>query len=170
VPRAPRAHLHQDGTTAERTRILTAILLRHPFLLNEVFQAYSSLPLDPLLERLRTAMDAWAETAEPLDSEGLINHLTKSGLESEVQHVLAEAPMPLPACAALDAMPADATTGWWHIFGFLNVEQLREEVKLAQAETTRSFTAETWHRQKALVEALHKVMSGEPDGVGLVDA
>jgi DNA primase len=170
VLRAPRAHLHQDGTAAERTRILTAILLRHPFLLNEVFQAYNSLTLDPLLERLRTAMDAWAETAEALDSEGLINHLTKSGLESEVQHVLAEAPMPLPACASLDAMPTEAEAGWWHIFGLLNIEQLREEVVLAQAEATRNLTPETWHRQKALVEALNKVLSGEPDGVGLVDA
>jgi DNA primase len=170
VPRAPRAQLHQDGTTAERTRILTAILLRHPFLLNEVFQAYNSLPLDPPLERLRTAMDAWAETAEALDSEGLINHLTKSGLESDVQHVLAEAPMPLPACAALDAMPADATTGWWHIFGFLNVEQLHEEVELARADASRNLTAETERRLRALVEAFSKVRSGEPDGVGLVDA
>jgi DNA primase len=168
--RAPRAHLHQDGTTAERTRILTALLLRHPFLLNDVFQAYSSLPLDPLLERLRTAMDAWADTAEALDSEGLINHLTKSGLESDVQHVLAEAPMPLPACASLDAMPAEAEAGWWHIFGLLNIEQLREEVALAQAEAARNLTPETQNRQKALVEALKKVLSGEPDGVGLVDA
>jgi DNA primase len=170
VLRAPRAHLHQDGTTAERTRILAAILLRHPFLLNEVFQAYSNLPLDPPLERLRTAMDAWAETAAALDSAGLIDHLTKSGLESEVRHVLAEAPMPLPACASLEAMPAEAEAGWWHIFGLLNIEHLREEVVLAQAETVRNLTPETWRRQKALVEALNKVLSGEPDGVGLVDA
>jgi DNA primase len=78
--------------------------------------------------------------------------------------------MPLPACASLDAMPAEAEAGWWHIFGLLNIEQLREEVVLAQAEATRNLTPETWHRQKALVEALNKVLSGEPDGVGLVDA
>jgi DNA primase len=168
--RAPRAHLHQDGTVPERTRILTAILLRHPFLLNEVFQAYASLTLDPPLARLRDALDLWIESADTLDSGPLIDHLTKSGLDSEVRHVLAEAPMPLPACASLDTMPADAQAGWWHIFGFLNVEHLREEVLLAQADATRNLTPETQHRQQALAEALNKVRSGEPDGVGLVDA
>ena len=78
--------------------------------------------------------------------------------------------MPLPACASLDAMPAEAEAGWWHIFGLLNIEQLREEVALAQAEAARNLTPETQNRQKALVEALKKVLSGEPDGVGLVDA
>jgi DNA primase len=169
-PRTPRAQLHQDGTASERTRILTAILLRHPFLLNEVFQAYSALPLDPPLTRLRNAMDAWSQKSEALDSAGLMDHLTESGLESEIQHVLAEAPMPLPACASSDAMPAEAESGWWHIFGFLNVEHLREEVLSAQADAARNLTTETWRRQKALVEALQKVRSGEPDGVGLVDA
>jgi len=67
-------------------------------------------------------------------------------------------------------MPAEAEAGWWHIFGFLNVEHLREEVVLAQADATRNLTPETQLRQKALVEALNKVLSGEPDGVGLVDA
>ena len=168
--RAPRAQLHHDGTASERTRILTAILLRHPFLLNDVFQAFAALPLDPPLTRLRSAMDAWSQTAEALDSAGLMDHLTKSGLESEIQHVLAEAPMPLPACAGSDAMPAEAESGWWHIFGFLNVEHLREEVALARADADRNLTAETERRLRALIEAFNKVRSGEPDGVGLVDA
>jgi DNA primase len=168
--RAPRAHLHQDGTASERTRILTAILLRHPFLLNEVFQAYSALPLDKPLARIRSAMDVWSQNAETLDSAGLMDHLTKSGLESEIQHVLAEATMPLPACAGSDAMPAEAEAGWWHIFGFLNVEHLREEVVLARADADRNLTADTERRLRALVEAFNKVRSGEPDGVGLVDA
>jgi DNA primase len=162
--------LHHDGTASERTRILTAILLRHPFLLNDVFQAFAALPLDPPLTRLRSAMDAWSQTAEALDSAGLMDHLTKSGLESEIQHVLAEAPMPLPACANSDAMPAEAESGWWHIFGFLNVEHLREEVALARADADRNLTAETERRLRALIEAFNKVRSGEPDGVGLVDA
>jgi DNA primase len=168
--RAPRAHLHRDGTASERTRILTAILLRHPFLLNEVFQAYNALPLDTPLARLRSAMDSWSQNSETLDSAGLMDHLTKSGLESEIQHVLAEATMPLPACAGSGAMPAEAEAGWWHIFGFLNVEHLREEVVLARADADRNLTADTERRLRALVEAFNKIRSGEPDGVGLVDA
>jgi DNA primase len=169
-PRIPRPVLHQDNTTSERARILTAILLRHPFLLHDVGQAYNALPVDPALARLREAIEDWAESAETLDSAGLMDHLTKSGFELDVQHVLAVAPMPLPACASSDAMPAEAESGWWHIFGFLNEELLREEVALAEADAARNLTPETWRRQKALVEALAKIRSGEPDGVGVFDA
>jgi DNA primase len=169
-PRIPRPVLHQDNTASERTRILTAILLRHPFLLNDVASAYNSLAMDATLLRLRDSIEHWASAAETLDSAGLMDHLTKSGFEHDVEHVLAGAPMPLPACASVEAMPAEAESGWWHIFGFLNEELLREEVALAQAEAARNMTPETWRRQKALVEALAKIRSGDPDGVGVVDA
>jgi DNA primase len=168
--RAPRPLLGQDTTTTERTRILTAILLRHPFLLNDVSQAYSALPLDPVLTRLRDAIEHWAEDAVTLDSAGLTDHLTKSGYQHDVAYVLAGSPMPLPACASEKAMPAEAESGWWHIFGFLNVEHLREEVALARADATRNLTSDTQRRLAALSEAFNKVRSGEPDGVGFVDA
>jgi DNA primase len=168
--RVPRPLLRPDDTATERARILTAILLRHPFLLHDVGHAYNALPTDPPLARLRDAMESWAETAETLDSAGLMDHLTKSGFEHDVQHVLTASSMPLPACASSGAMPAEAEAGWWHIFGFLNEKLLSEEVALAQAETARNLTPETWRRQKALVEALAKVRSGEPDGVGPADA
>ncbi len=168
--RIPRPVLHQDSTTSERARILTAILLRHPSLLHDVAQAYNMLPMDPPLARLREAIEDWSESAEALDSPDLIDHLTKSGLEENVQHVLAGAPMPLPACACPEAMPAEAEAGWWHIFGFLNVEHLREEVALARADATRNLTPDTQRRLTALSEAFNKVRSGEPDGIGLIDA
>jgi DNA primase len=169
-PRIPRPVLHQDNSTSERARILTAILLRHPFLLHDVAQAYNALPMDPALTRLRDAIEHWSESAETLDSAGLMDHLTKSGFERDVQHVLAVAPMPLPACASVEAMPAEAESGWWHIFGFLNVEHLREEVALAKADADRNFTPDTQRRLMALSEAFNKVRSGEPDGIGFADA
>jgi DNA primase len=169
-PRIPRPVLRQDNATSERARILTAILLRHPFLLNDVAQAYNALPIDSALTRLRDAIEHWASTAETLDSAGLMDHLTKSGFEHDVQYVLAGAPMPLPACASTGAMPAEAESGWWHIFGFLNVEHLREEVALAEADATRNLTPDTQRRLTALSEAFNKVRSGDPDGVGFADA
>ncbi|HEX3576008.1 MAG TPA: DNA primase, partial [Rhodopila sp.] len=94
--RPPRPILLQDNTTTERARILTAILLRHPFLLNDVGHAYAGLSMGAALVRLRNAIEDWAESAETLDSAGLMDHLTKSGFEHDVQHVLAATPMPLP--------------------------------------------------------------------------
>jgi DNA primase len=168
--RLPRPLLAADNTTIERARILTAILLRHPFLLTDVAQAYGALPMTPPLARLRNAIEIWAEDAETLDSAGLMNHLTKSGFKHDVENILAPDPMPLPACASEQAMPAEAESGWWHIFGFLNVEHLREEVALAEADATRNLTPDTQRRLMALSEAFNKVRSGEPDGIGFVDA
>ena len=55
----------------ERARILTAILLRHPFLLHDVGHAYNALPIDPALARLREAIEIWAESAETLELDWL---------------------------------------------------------------------------------------------------
>ena len=168
--RPPRPIPRADGAASERSRILTAILLRHPYLLNDVGHAYSRLALEPPLSRVRNAIEDWAEIAETLDSAGLMDHLTKSGFEHDVQQALAASAMPLPDCASSDAMPAEAEAGWWHIFGFLNEDLLREEVASAESDAARNLTPETWRRLKALVEALAKIRSGEPDGVGVGDA
>jgi DNA primase len=158
------------STAREWSRILTAILLRHPFLLHEVHNAYATLMLNGALSRVRDILLRWAETAETLDFAGLTDHLTKSGYNSEIEQVLAVGAMPLPECAATTAMPADAEAGWWHFFGFLNVEHLREEVALAKMDADRNLTADTQRRLSALRQALIRVESGEPDCVELLNA
>jgi DNA primase len=158
------------STAREWSRILTAILLRHPFLLHEVHNAYATLTLDGALSRVRDILMRWSETAETLDFASLTDHLTKSGYNSEIEQVLAVGAMPLPECAATTAMPADAETGWWHFFGFLTVEHLREEVALAKMDADRNLTADTQRRLSALRQALIRVESGEPDGVELLNA
>ena len=60
-----------------------------------------------------------------------------------------------------------AGAGWWHIFGFLNVEQLRAEVEAARGDFDREMTRENQNRLTARVEALLKVQRGEPDGIEL---
>ncbi len=169
APRPPVARPRPDTgqTTNERARILTAILLRHPALLHDVEHAYTGLALDPRLARLRDAIVAWAEATDLLDSQGLMDHLTVSGLGDDVEAVLSARPVPLPACAGPDAMPAEAETGWWHIFGFLNVEHLRQEVAMAEVALARDMTVENQARHRALKEALLKVQSGETDGVDI---
>jgi len=164
---APRPLLSADGTGTERARILTAILLRHPALLPDVDHAYAAIELAPELSRLRDAIQVWANGTDVLDSQALMSHLTISGLQAEADQVLAATPVPLPACAAVEAMPAEAHEGWWHIFGFLSLERLREEVKLAEIDAARNLTPETQSRAVARKAALNRVMAGEPDGVEL---
>jgi DNA primase len=166
-PPPPRPTPSDDGTVRERTRILTAILLRHPGLWHDVGHAFDAVALPDGLRTLRDAMRDWAENSQTLDSEGMMDHLTRSGLAGVVESVLASAPVPLPECAGPGAMPAEAEAGWWHIFGFLNVEQLRQEVRQSQDLLAREMTAENLARHQALTEALLKVEKGETDGVEL---
>jgi DNA primase len=156
-----------DAVATERARILTAILLRHPMLLRDVEHAYDGLDLPASLAALRTALCNWADTTDVLDSQALMSHLTISGLHAEAEQALAAVPVPLPACASLAAMPAEAEAGWWHIFGFLNVQRLGEEVALAEAACAQDLTPQSQNRLLALKAALNKVNSGEPDGVDL---
>jgi DNA primase len=163
----PRPSPAADTVAVERCRILTAILLRHPMLLRDVEHAYVGLDLPNPLATLRTALQEWAEAAEILDSQALMTHLTNSGLQAEADQALARGPVPLPACASSAAMPAEAAAGWWHIFGFLNVQRLGEEIALAEAVCAQELTAQNQNRLLALKAALNKVNSGEPDGVDL---
>jgi DNA primase len=156
-----------EQRNVERLRILTAILLRHPMLLRDVEHAYVGLDLPTPLATLRTALQDWVEAAEILDSPALMTHLTNSGLQAEADQALARGPVPLPACASSVAMPAEAAAGWWHIFGFLNVQRLGEEIVLAEAACAQDLTAQSQNRLLALKAALNKVNSGEPDGVDL---
>jgi DNA primase len=169
-PRFVRVPIDQAATATEWSRILTAILLRHPFLLHDVHNAYVTLPLDGPLARLRDTLIAWSDGAETLDSEELIAHLTKSGCIADLEQVFAVGALPLPPSVSPSAMPADAEAEWWHFFGFLNVERLREEVDLAKIEADRNLTDETVRRLSALRQALLRVESGEPDHGGLVEA
>jgi len=161
----PRPPTNAPAIAAERARILTAILLRHPGLFHDVEHAYAGLDLDPPLAQLRDAIGDWAIHAEVLDSEALIDHVTKLGLHLEIERILAGTPIPLPACASSSAMPAEAEEGWWHIFGFLNVDRLREEVDLARQEMAKGLTGETQRRLERLKDALNKVCAGEADGL-----
>jgi DNA primase len=168
---APRPVPNADRTVAERMRVLTAILLRHPNLLRDVEHAYEALVLLPPLDRLRHALLDWAHggghAADVLDSEALMSHLTVSGIAAEAEQALAAVPVPLPSCASRAVMPAEAEAGWWHIFGFLSVERLREEVAMAEVALARDMTPENQNRLRARKEALIKVQSGEPDGIDL---
>ena len=79
-----------------------------------------------------------------------MTHLTNSGLQAEADQVLATVPVPLPACASSAAMPAEAEAGWWHIFGFLNVQRLGEEIALAEAVCAQDLTHQSQNRLLAL--------------------
>lgn len=162
VPRFQRPTPGHGTAAAERARALVAILLQHPSLLPDVEEAFATIDLPPALTRLRDAILQWSQTAEVLDSAGLMSHLTHSGLAADVAQALSVVPIPLPGCAAADAMPADAGAGWWHFFGLMNPERLDEEVEAARAAFAAKADEAAQRRLIVLTAARAAVLRGEP--------
>ena len=156
-----RTRFTAAAASAERERILTAILLHHPDLLHDVDHAFAELALPEPLDRLRATLLNWSETADVLDSEALITHLLRSGLATEVAQALSAVPVPLPACAAPNAMPAEAEAGWWHIFGLMHRGRLEDEVAAASQAFAKHGDEATQRRLIALCAARDKLRRGE---------
>ncbi len=163
VPVRPIRTGGAETTQAERARCLVAILLRHPDLLRDTEEAFTTLDLPPNLSRLRDEM-LHAVEAGVLDSVALLAHLTSSGAADEAAQVLSAHSMPLPACARPDAMPAEAEAGWWHIFGLMHVASLQEDVVAAGRDFAASPTTATQDRLIALTKALENLTESQsPD-------
>lgn len=130
-----RRQVAPEATTAERARLLTGILLRHPRLLRDTEEAFASLDLPPELARLRDEILHFADHGA-LDSDTLLAQLQASGTAEDTARVLSAA-MPLASSARSDAMPAEAEAEWWHIFGLMHRARLEDEV----AAASRAFAA-----------------------------
>lgn len=159
--RLPRPAILEGPVRAERARMLFAILLRHPWLLPQVEEAVGLLDLpDGPATHLRAAILAWQGDAERLDSEGLIAHLAKCGLEDAVAWALV--PAGLPLAARPEALPGEVEEGFWHFF-----LRLRGEADLIEdQQEARRILAETndpaaQRRLILLTEALDAVRRGE---------
>jgi DNA primase len=162
-PAPARPKPSEGGVSDERARVLTAILLRKPELLADVEHAYAALIMPSWLDRLRHALQDWAQATEALDSSGLMTHLHAVGLAAEAAQALSAVPVPLPACASINAMPAEAEAGWWHIFGLMNRGRLQEEVAQAERDFVARADESAQSRLIGLVRARNELMQSEQD-------
>ncbi|HYZ63770.1 MAG TPA: toprim domain-containing protein, partial [Acetobacteraceae bacterium] len=150
--RVVRREVHPESTQAERARLLTGILLRHPALLRDVEEAYAALELPAELAGLREQILGVADH-NMLDSGTLLAHLQHSGTAEDAARVLSAA-MPLAASARPTAMPAEAEAEWWHIFGLMHRTRLEAEVDAARRAFAASPDQASQRRLIALCTAL----------------
>ncbi|TLU73982.1 DNA primase [Lichenicoccus roseus] len=171
---AIRRPVDGSGVRAERSRILTAILLRHPELLHDVEEAYCGLELPDGLRQVREHVIAWASTiggdddapgpgvgAPALDSQALIDHLTLAGLSTQLDAVLGRQPLPLAEQVDAGDMPAEVEARWWHYFGLLNFERLEQEMQAALRQWVERNDEPSHRRLRALSEACSALRVGE---------
>ena len=116
------------------------------------------------LDRLRAALVGLAANADTLDSASVMTHLTHSGLAADAAQAVSAVPLPLPACAAEGAMPAEAETGWWHFFGLVRgAKRLEAEVAATERELAQHCTERAQSRHIALCTALNNLRRGEQE-------
>jgi DNA primase len=163
----PRPSLHADTANAARAHMLTAILLRHPYLLHGLEEAYGALALPEDMERLRGAVLAHlhhhenaADPPVPLDSDALINHLQTLGLTAELHSALEAT----PSCARRQSQPAEAEAGWWHFYGLMHREGLESAVSAARQFYEQTQDAAAFSRLNALCIARDRLRRGEQWG------
>ncbi len=149
-----------EAASSERARALVAILLRHPFLLPEIEEAFGGLDLPDALATLRSAILHWSAAAQVLDSKALITHLHEVGMAAQAAHTLSASPVPLPVCASEAAMPAEAAAGWWHFFGLMDPGRLENEVANASLAFAQRADAASQRRLVALCTARDALRGG----------
>jgi DNA primase len=167
----PRAPPEAGNTRLEQARCLLAIMLAHPWLLNEVEEAFALLELPHgLASALQAALLAWhADRAltEVLDGETtllesaeLMTHLHATGLDEAREWVMRATG--LPREASPDAQPGEALDGWWHFFGFLRGEgALVEDLVAAGRDLVAANDAAAQARVIRLSQALSALRRGE---------
>ena len=173
--------VRQEAVRRERLRILTAILLRHPELLPDVEEAFCTLDLPDDLRPLREHMVGWAahahapgarfdeagitqagdHAAPPLDSQALMDHLTRTGLSAQIGAVLGAGSLPLAEQVEPSDMPAEVEARWWHFFGLLNFDRLVQERDAAVREWDQHKDALSARRMEALCKVCAALRGGE---------
>ena len=159
----PRPPIDPAIAHRRRARLLTGLLIAHPHLLPLLEEAFGLLALPQECARLRAAMGAWLASAETLDSEHLLNHLTQSGLGDEAAQVLAGIPRPGTGTDT-STTGADALQSLWYgIYGLMNLDWLRQQCEEQRLRFEQDPTPENNTRLRALVEARYRAERGEAD-------
>lgn len=134
--RVPRPVIDPAAADAQRSRILTVILLNHPQLLPDMEEAFALIDLPEDCALLREAFSAYlAERTHPeneaklqtgnetLDLQSLLTHLQKTALGAVATRIMQAAP--LPAGAVAGASLAEAADLWWEMFGLMRSSRLK---------------------------------------------
>ena len=159
--RVARPALVPPAIRAAQARILLAILLRHPWLLSQIEEAFSLLDLPEGPARaLQTSILSWRMDETRLDSQALLSHLATEGLADAAAWALgAEA---LPQAARPDALPREVEEGFWHFFLRLRGEAaLLEDQKAAAESFAATNDPAAQQRLIRLTEALGALRRGE---------
>jgi len=131
-------------------RLLLAILINHPNLLDETSDDLASLELKEVRfhEMRDTILRFYAEGA--LNEINLKDYLIREGFESEVDAILSPQVLIHGAFAKPQASLEEAGKGWREIFNSIQRTLGKNDIKAAQDFLADEMSTEAWHRLKML--------------------
>jgi DNA primase len=141
----PLARLRADTNDAKpvesarlRSAILLATAINHPELLAEAEEDLGRVAIsDSDLDNLRQALLITHAGGLPLDTEGLVNHLSEQGYSQALSQLLSARTYSHAYFARPDAGLAEARRGWEATISHLRGEDLESELQAAQDAVRR---------------------------------
>ncbi len=158
----PREPAYLNGRKQE---VLLAILLNHPFLLDEVAEDVAALHLpDPRLDKLCHEILRLHALKPDLDATALRLHLSGSDYAGIVQGILSPQVMKHAAFARPEADAEMARRGWTHTRDQLQQRHLTQQVAQAERDFVEDVSDETWGRLQQTVLETKKEDDGATGG------
>ena len=150
-----------------RQEILIALLLNHPFLLNEVAEDLVDLhQLPPDLDKLCHEILRLHALNQDLDATTLKLHLIEGGFAKTVQGVLSPQVLTHAGFARVDADAEAARLGWLHIRDQFQQPHLKTQIAEAERNLAQDVTDEKWVRLQQTVLETSKDDDGAAGGGG----
>ncbi|HEX7967953.1 MAG TPA: DNA primase [Stellaceae bacterium] len=162
-----RPRFEPTSLLRRRQEILLALLLNHPFLLNEVTEDLAGLHMPaPDLDKLCHEILRLHALNPDLDAAMLKRHLTENGYARVVQGVLSPQVLAHAAFARVGAEAEAVRAGWANTRDQLQQTHLNTQIAEAERDLAEDTTNETWTRLHPLLE--QKIEDDGAAGGGIV--
>ncbi|MEQ9640359.1 MAG: DNA primase [Alphaproteobacteria bacterium] len=158
-----RAELRGPSTTEARERLMLALVLAHPAMLDEVFEELAELRFDSAaLDRIRQEIIVSADGEGGLDVNALYSRLTDtavSGTLARLTNAHAKSLTVIRPDASLD----DVLAEWKGVVHLHRLENLRADVDAAKTALARDTSPENNARLAAAQQALETAKRETPE-------
>ncbi|MDP6709228.1 MAG: DNA primase [Alphaproteobacteria bacterium] len=156
----------EDALTGQRERLILAIVLNHPELLDEISEELGLLDFNtPTLDSLRRQILEHFGAHRALDVAALKANLTESALYNVIDQLTGVEAAKLAPSARAEASLDEARRGWRRICRIHQLSGLEAAIQAAQETWNEASTDENGARLLALQVELHRAKR-EATGIG----
>ncbi len=135
-PTGPRPSSVRSGAVVE-ARIMLAMMINHPFMFDELSEAFAELTLPVAWEPLRQTLFTLL-TEQTLDAQALGVHLRSSGHEAVLNDVLGSATTDRAKFVKAGTSEEQVRAGWLDVWNRTHSRILEKELAMARSDPNRT--------------------------------